>query len=140
MEPQQRSGGLLGAVAGWLKAQFAKSGHTPRSVGGEMGWEILIDAREPIEAWSVCTICLQVDRTASTNRRRWRCSDCSSIGDLSQPIVRYLDEHPVDVLEKDLKEWGNVKGARAAYKMLKAARFKCLITLNRRRQIKPEPV
>ena len=67
-------------------------------------------------------------------RRRWRCSDCSAIGDLQQPLPQYLDEHPVDTLDRDLKEWGNAKGVRAAYKMLKSARFKCLITLNRRRQ------
>ena len=98
-----------------------------------MNYEILIEGREPIEAWSVCTVCLQVDRTASVQRRRWRCSDCSAIGDLQQPLPQFLDEHPVETLEQDLKEWGNVKGVRAAYKMLKSARFKCLITLNRRR-------
>ena len=68
-------------------------------------------------------------------RRRWRCSDCSSIGDLQRPLPEYLDEHSIDTLDKDLKEWGNAKGVRAAYKMLKSARFKCLITLNRRRQL-----
>ena len=32
-------------------------------------WEILIEAREPIDVWSVCTVCLQVERTAATLRR-----------------------------------------------------------------------
>jgi hypothetical protein len=96
--------------------------------------EIGAQGREPIEAWSVCTICLQVDRTASVQRRRWRCSDCSSMRELQRPLPEYLDEHSVDTLDRDLKEWGNAKGVRAAYKMLKSARFKCLITLNRRRQ------
>ena len=122
------------AVAEWLRAAFAKSAHTPRLSGGEMAYEILVEGREPIEAWSVCTICLQVDRTASVQRRRWRCSDCSSMRDLQRPLPEYLNEHSVDTLDRNLKEWGNAKGVRAAYKMLKSARFKCLITLNRRRQ------
>ena len=67
----------------------------------------------------------------------WRCSDCSAIGSLTEPVVAYLDAHPAETLERDLKEWGNAKGVRAAYKMLKSARFKCLITLNRRRQTSP---
>jgi hypothetical protein len=134
MEPEQRSGGVMQAVTEWFRSAFAKSAHTPRVSGGVMAYEILVEGREPIEAWSVCTICLQVDRTASVRRRRWRCSDCSSIGDLQRPLPEYLDEHSIDTLDKDLKEWGNAKGVRAAYKMLKSARFKCLITLNRRRQ------
>jgi hypothetical protein len=134
MESRRPSGGVMQAVTEWLKAAFAKSSHHPRVSGGEMSYEILIDGREPIEAWSVCTVCLQVDRTASVRRRRWRCSDCSAIGDLQQPLPQFLDEHSVETLDKDLKQWGNVKGVRAAYRMLKSARFKCLITLNRRRQ------
>jgi hypothetical protein len=121
-------------IGSWLKAAFKKSEHTPRTSGGSANYEILIDGLEPIEAWSVCTICLQVDRTASAQRRSWRCSDCSAIGSLTEPVVAYLDAHPAETLERDLKEWGNAKGVRAAYKMLKSARFKCLITLNRRRQ------
>lgn len=121
-------------VTGWLRAAFSKSSHAPRVSGGENSYEILIEGREPIEAWSVCTICLNVDRTASVHRRRWRCSDCSSVGALQQELPRFLDENPVETLDKNLKEWGNVKGVRAAYKMLKSARFKCLMTLNRRRR------
>jgi hypothetical protein len=134
MESEQRSGGVMRVVTDWLKSAFAKSSHHPRTSGGEMHYEILIEGREPIDAWSICTICLQVDRTASVRRRRWRCSDCSSIGELQQPLIQYLDEHSVDTLDQDLKQWGSAKGVRAAYKMLKSARFKCLITLNRRRQ------
>jgi hypothetical protein len=139
MASDQRSGGIAHAVASWLKGAFAKQAHAPRVKSGEMHWEILIEGREPIDAWSVCTICLQVDRTASTERRRWRCTDCSSIGDLQQPLVEYLDQHTVEMLEGDLKEWSNVKGVRAAYRMLKSARFKCLMTLNRRRQPAAQP-
>jgi hypothetical protein len=139
MESEQRSGGLMQAVAEWIKNAFAKSSHTPRTTSAEMHYEILIEDREPIEAWSVCKICLQVDRAASVRRRRWRCTDCSAIGDLQQPLTEYLDEHPVHTLEKDLKEWSNVKGVRAAYKMLKSARYKCLMTLNKRRQANAAP-
>jgi hypothetical protein len=121
------------AVAEWLKASLSKSSHAPRVSGGENSYEILIESREPIEAWSVCTVCLNVDRTASVRRRRWRCSDCGALSVLQQELPRYLDENPVDTLENNLKQWGSVKGVRAAYRMLKSARFKCLITLNRRR-------
>lgn len=133
MEPEQPRGGLAQTVFGWLKSAFKKSDHTPRTSGGSVNYEILIEGREPIDAWSVCTICLQVDRTASVQRRKWRCSDCSAVGAHALPVIQYLDEHPAGTLEHDLKEWGNAKGVRAAYKMLKSARFKCLITLNRRR-------
>jgi hypothetical protein len=105
-------------------------GHTP---DGQMHYEILLEGREPIEAWSVCTVCLNVDRTASVARRRWRCSDCSSLSDMQQPLPEYLAANPADVLDKNLREWGNAKGVRPAYKMLKSARFKCLMTLSRRR-------
>jgi hypothetical protein len=123
-------------VTEWLKGAFVKSDHHPRASSGD-SYEVLIEGREPIEAWSVCTICLQVDRTASVGRRRWRCSDCSAISDRQQQLLAYLEEHPVETLEKDLREWGTVKGVRAAYRMLKAARFKCLITLNKRRGSNP---
>jgi hypothetical protein len=122
------------AVTEWLKSALSKSDHAPRLSGGENNYEILIESREPIEAWSVCTVCLNVDRTASVRRRRWRCSDCGAMSVLQQELPQYLDENPVDTLENNLKQWGSVKGVRAAYRMLKSARFKCLITLNRRRQ------
>jgi hypothetical protein len=101
-----------------------------------MSYEILIEAREPIDGWSVCTVCLQVDRTASVLRKRWRCSDCGADNtrDLQQPLRTYLVANPADVLEKNLQEWSSVKGMRPAYKMLKSARFKCLMTLSRREQ------
>jgi hypothetical protein len=103
------------------------------SADGQMHYEILLEEREPIEAWSVCTVCLNVDRAASIARRRWRCSDCSSGSEMQQPLTQYLEANPVDVLDRNLREWGNAKGVRPAYKMLKSARFKCLITLGRRR-------
>jgi len=105
--------------------------------GEDMPYEILLEGREPIEAWSVCTVCMNVDRTVSVRRARWRCSDCGSLADHQQPIVQYLDENSVEVLDRNLREWGNVKGVRPAYKMLKSARFKCLMVLSRRSQSAP---
>lgn len=99
-----------------------------------MGYEVLIETGESIDGWSVCTICLQVDRTDAVMRKRWRCSDCSSenVNDLQQPLRAYLTANPLDVLEKNLQEWSAVKGMRPAYKMLKSARYKCLMTLSKR--------
>lgn len=99
-----------------------------------MGYEVLIEKNEPIDGWSICTVCLQVDRTEAVLRKRWRCSDCGSenINDLQQPLRSYLTANPLDQIEKNLQEWSNVKGMRPAYKMLKSARYKCLMTLSRR--------
>jgi hypothetical protein len=44
----------------------------------------------------------------------------------------YLAENNSETLEKNLREWSNVKGVRAAYKMLRSARYKCLLSLGRR--------
>jgi hypothetical protein len=49
----------------------------------------------------------------------------------------YLVENSAEVLENNLREWGNVKGVRAAYKMLRSARYKCLMTLGRRMRGEP---
>jgi hypothetical protein len=99
-----------------------------------MSYEILIEQREPIDDWTVCTVCLNVDRTASVERRRWRCPDCGiDAGNNTQRRLRdYLTENTTEVIENNLREWGNVKGMRAAYKMLRSARYKCLLTLGRR--------
>ena len=114
------------------------SGHAPvRRADEQMPYEILLDGLEPVEAWSVCTVCLNVDRTASVQRARWRCADCGSLADHQQPIPQYLDENSLEVLDRNLREWTAVKGVRPAYKMLKSARFKCLMTLSRRRQGAP---
>jgi hypothetical protein len=114
------------------------TGRAPATrAGDEMPYEILLEGREPIEAWSVCTVCMNADRTAAVQRARWRCSDCGSLADHQQRIAQYLDENSPEVLDRNLREWGNVKGVRPAYKMLKSARFKCLMTLSRRRQSAP---
>jgi hypothetical protein len=99
-----------------------------------MSYEILMEEREPIDGWTVCTVCLNVDRTTSVLRRKWRCADCGvDTSNNSQRGLRdYLTENPAETLEKNLREWGNVKGVRAAYKMLRSARYKCLLALGRR--------
>ena len=120
-------------LAKWLKSLFAAP--PTRRADGEMNYTILIEGREAIDGWTVCKICLNVDRSASVARKRWRCPDCGmdKANDMQQPLVSYLADNPVDVLEKNLREWGNVKGVRAAYRMLRSARYKCLITLSKRR-------
>ena len=58
----------------------------------------------------------------------------------SQRTLRdYLNENPAETLEKNLREWSNVKGVRAAYKMLRSARYKCLLLLGRRMRGEPPP-
>jgi hypothetical protein len=99
-----------------------------------MSYEILLTGDEPIDGWTVCTVCLNVERTAAVNAKKWRCSDCGSdtSNDSQQSIRAYLFENPPDVLESNLKQWSAVKGVRPAYKMLRSARYKCLLTLSRR--------
>jgi hypothetical protein len=79
-------------------------------------------------------VCLNVDRTTSVLRRKWRCADCGvDTSNNSQRSLRdYLLENDTETLEKSLRQWGSVKGVRAAYKMLRSARYKCLMTLGRR--------
>jgi hypothetical protein len=99
-----------------------------------MSYEILLEGREPIDGWSVCTVCLNVERTAAIGGRRWRCPDCGvDASNHSQRELRtYLAENPPETLESNLKQWTAVKGVRAAYKMLRSARYKCLLTLSKR--------
>jgi hypothetical protein len=99
-----------------------------------VSYEILIEEREPIDGWSVCTICLNVDRTSNVVRRSWKCAGCgaSTANDSQRTLKDYLVENSVETLEQNLREWSNVKGMRAAYKMLRSARFKCLMVLGRR--------
>ena len=106
-----------------------------------MSYEILVEEREPIDGWSVCTVCLSVERTAKVYRGRWRCSDCGvdTSNNSQRDLKQYLVENFPETLEKNLREWGNVKGVRAAYKMLRSARYKCLLTLGRRLRGEPPP-
>ena len=94
-----------------------------------MSYEILIEEREPIDGWTVCTVCLSVERTAKVCRGKWRCSDCGvdTSNNSQRTLKDYLNENSPETLEKNLREWSNVKGVRAAYKMLRSARYKCLL-------------
>jgi hypothetical protein len=104
-----------------------------------MSYEILIEEREPIDEWTVCTVCLSVERTAKVWRGKWRCSDCGvdTSNDSQRALKDYLVENTQETLEKNLREWSNVKGVRAAYKMLRSARYKCLMVLGRRMRGEP---
>lgn len=99
-----------------------------------MSYEILIEEREPIDGWTVCTICLNVERTLKVWRGKYRCPDCGvdTANNSQQTLKEYLSENSLETIEKNLREWGNVKGVRAAYKMLRSARYKCLLVLGRR--------
>ena len=114
-------------------------GSRRRDTDTYMSYETLLEEREPIDGWTVCTVCLNVDRTTTVLGRRWRCADCGiDTSNNSQRGLRdYLKENPTETLEKNLREWGNVKGVRAAYKMLRSARYKCLLTLGRRMRDEP---
>jgi hypothetical protein len=99
-------------------------------------YEILLEEREPLDGWTLCTVCLNVDRNLAVVRRRWRCSDCGvdTSNETQQPLKAYLIATPAETIEKNLREWMNVKGARVAYRTLRAARYKCLLTLQKRMQ------
>jgi hypothetical protein len=99
-----------------------------------MSYEILIEERESIDGWSLCTVCLNVERTEKVAGKNWKCADCSvGTANNSQRVLKdYLLENSTETLERNLRQWSNVKGMRAAYKMLRSARFKCLIILGRR--------
>ena len=107
-----------------------------------MSYEILIEEREPIDGWTVCTVCLSIERTAKVYRGKWRCADCGvdTSNDSQRALTQYLKDNYPETLEKNLREWGNVKGVRAAYKMLRSARYKCLLVLGRRMLGEPAPV
>lgn len=99
-----------------------------------MSYEILIEGREPIDGWTVCTVCLSIERTAKVYRGRWRCADCGvdTSNDSQRELKQYLKDNYPETIEKNLREWTSVKGVRAAYKMLRSARYKCLLVLGRR--------
>jgi hypothetical protein len=100
-----------------------------------MSYEILVEQREPIDGWTVCTVCLSVERTTKVwGRGKWRCPDCGvdTSNNSQRTLKEYLTENSSETIEKNLREWSNVKGVRAAYKMLRSARYKCLLALGRR--------
>ena len=81
-----------------------------------------------------------IDRTTNTIRRRWRCPDCGvdSTNNTQRTIKDYLTQNSQETIEQNLRDWTAVKGVRVAYKMLRSARYKCLLTLGRR--LRAEPV
>ena len=99
-----------------------------------MSYEILVEEREPIDGWTVCTICLNVERTAKVWRGKYRCPDCGvdTSNNSQRALKDYLLENSAETLEKNLQQWSSVKDVRAAYKMLRSARYKCLLLLGRR--------
>ena len=104
-----------------------------------MSYEQLVEHHQPIDGWSICAVCLNIDLTATVARRRWRCPDCSSDATHSSALRDYLNANDIEKLETNLREWSAVKDVRAAYKMLRTARYKCLLTLGRRLRGEPAP-
>lgn len=100
-----------------------------------MSYEILIGGDEPIDGWTICKVCLNVERSSTVAGRRWRCADCGSTAtnDTQQALGAYLEANSIEIIEKNLTQWSTVKGVRPAYKMLRTARYKCLLTLSRQR-------
>jgi hypothetical protein len=127
---------LSGLVKELLERWRAPGSQHSGGTSDSMRYEILLENREPLDRWTLCTVCLNVDRTTAVLRRRWRCADCGvdTSNDTQRPLKAYLTETPTETIEKNLREWSNVKGARAAYKMLRSARYKCLLTLQKRLQ------
>ena len=106
-----------------------------------MSYELLIEEREPIDGWTVCTVCLSIERTAKVYRGKWRCADCGvdTSNDSQRALKQYLEDNYPETIEKNLRAWSSVKGVRAAYKMLRSARYKCLLVLGRRLLGEPVP-
>lgn len=125
-------GRIDGAANGMLYCLIARFGSHFRV--NAMSYEILVEGREPIDGWTVCTVCLNVERSEKVASRNWKCSDCgvTPANNSQRALKDYLVENSVETLDKNLRQWGNVKGVRPAYKMLRSARFKCLMLLGRR--------
>ena len=132
---------IVQAVAGLLRpaAPLPAFSRSASASGGTASYESLIEQREPIDGWTVCTVCLNLDRTSAVQRKRWRCADCGvDAGNDSQRTLKdYLTENSAATIEYNLQQWANVRGVRAAYKMLRSARYKCLLTLGKRLRGEP---
>jgi hypothetical protein len=131
---------IMQAVAGLLRPSAALPAYARSASGdGTASYESLIEQREPIDGWTVCTVCLNLDRTSAVQRKRWRCADCGvDAGNATQRTLKdYLTQNSAETIESNLQQWANVKGVRAAYRMLRSARYKCLLTLGKRLRGEP---
>jgi hypothetical protein len=129
------------AIVAFVRGAGQVPAYTRSSSGdGISSYESLVEGREPIDGWTICTVCLNLDRTSAVQRKRWRCSDCGvdAGNDTQRELKDYLTENSAETLANNLAQWSNVKGVRAAYKMLRSARYKCLLTLGKR--LRGEPV
>ena len=133
----KQAGTAIGNLIDSLVARWRESAAKPTGGSSDStNFTLLIEEQEPIDVWTICTVCLNVDRTATVARKRWRCADCGvdAKSNLQQPLRDYLNENSLETIENNLRQWGNAKGVRAAYKMLRSARYKCLMTLGKRLQ------
>ncbi len=131
----KQAGTAIGNLIDSLVERWRESAAKPTGGSSDStNFTLLIEEKEPIDVWTICTVCLNVDRTASVARKRWRCTDCGvdAKSNLQQPLRDYLNENSIETIENNLRQWGNAKGVRAAYKMLRSARYKCLMTLGKR--------
>lgn len=129
------------AIAAFVRGSSGPVPAYTRSAHGDgiASYESLIEERSPIEGWSICTVCLNLDRTEAVTHKRWRCADCGVDANtgVQSELKAYLAENSAEKIAGNLEQWNNVKGARAAYKMLRAARYKCLLTLGKRLRGEP---
>ncbi len=131
------------AIVAFVRGSAGPTPAYTRSARGGDGiasYESLIEEREPIDGWTICTVCLNLDRTEDVLHKKWRCADCgvdASTGP-QRELRDYLTENSAEKIASNLAQWNNVKGVRAAYKMLRGARYKCLLTLGKR--LRSEPV
>ena len=55
-----------------------------------------------------------------------------TLSETEDELKAYLTDNSAEKIAGNLEQWSNAKGVRAAYKMLRAARYKCLLTLGKR--------
>src|SRR6187455_1189741 len=69
-----------------------------------MSYEILMEEREPIDGWTVCTVCLSIERTTKVYRGKWRCPDCGvdTSNNSQRTVKEYLVENYPETIEKNL--------------------------------------
>jgi hypothetical protein len=100
-----------------------------------VSYEDLMEGEQPVGRFSICTICLGIAPTPLPGGTPWRCAECGSGegGGTRQTLQQYLEDNTPSMLEQNLRQWLSIKGMRPAFKMRKSARYKCLLTLSRKR-------